>query len=148
MATPIRRSRWLTLALPILLLMVAVIAMTIPLRNAIETRRFEIQSKDTILEIQRALQDYHVEEEIYPRRTPMTGAQLIQFLIDAGHLKNPPLNPWTREPYRIEDSTQPDGITYHTDELAETYALESRGQDPASDSLTWQLDSTEHHSLE
>ena len=74
MATPIRRSRWLTLALPILLLMVAVIVMTIPLRNAIETRRFEIQSKDTILEIQRALQDYHVEEEIYPRRTPMTGA--------------------------------------------------------------------------
>ena len=144
----IRRSKWLTLVFPLMLLVIALIAIVIPVRHSLEQRRFELQSKRTLLEIQRALQEYHVQEEIYPRRTPMTGAQLVQFLADSGHLRNRPLNPWTNEPYRIEDPGQPDGITYRTDELAETYALECRSLDPEREAIAWQLDSSEHHSLE
>ena len=144
----LRRSKALTLVFPITLFVIAVIAIVLPVRRAIETRRFEITSKQTVLEIQRALQNYHVDEELYPRRTPMTGSQVIQFLIDSGHLEKPPLNPWTRQPYRVDAPAQPDGIHYHTDELAETYALESAGKSLTPDAPLWQLDSTEHHSLE
>lgn len=143
-----RRSRALTLAFPLTLFVIALLAIILPVWHAVDTRRFEATSKATLLEIQRGLQDYHVAEEIYPRRSPMTGAQLVAFLLDTGHLDAPPLNPWTRRPYQIDDPTQPDGIFYRTDELAETYALESRSLNPAHDSIAWQLDSTEHHSLE
>ncbi len=144
----LRRSRVLTLAFPIALFLVALGVIAIPVHRAIEARRFEITSKETLLDIQRALQDYHVAEEIYPRRSPLTGAQLVQLLIESGHLERPPLNPWTRLPYRFEDPAQPDGITYHTDELAETYALESTDLALTPDAPLWQLDSTTHHSLE
>lgn len=144
----IRRSKWLTLVFPLTLFVIASIFIVLPVRHSLQQRRFEIQSKQTLLEIQRALQDFHVDEEIYPRRTPMTGAQLVHFLVEAGHLEKPPLNPWTRAPYHIEDPDQPDGITYHTDELAETYALECKALDPDTEAIAWQLDSTEHHSLE
>ncbi len=144
----LRRSRALTLVFPLALFVIGLLAIILPVWRAMEARRFEATSKVTLLEIQRALQDYHVAEEIYPRRSPMTGAQLVAFLIDSGHLEAPPTNPWTRRPYRIEDPEQPDGITYRTDELAETYALESRSLNPAHESIAWQLDSNEHHSLE
>lgn len=116
--------------------------------HSVELRRFELQSKATLLEIQRALQDYHVAEEIYPRRTPMSGAALVQLLLESGHLESPPRNPWTEAAYLPEATDQLDGIEYRTDDLAETYALRSANRGLDADSALWQLDSTEHHSLE
>lgn len=144
----LRDSPWLTLAFPLLLF---VLALAVSIGSAIRPVRefrFREQSRTTLLEIQRALQDYHVSEEFYPKRTPMSGAEIVEFLIETGHLESPPLNPWSGEPYRAGDLTQPDGIRYHTDELAETYALEARGRDLSGDRIEWQLDSTEHQSLE
>ena len=145
---PLRRSPWLTAVIPALLGLSAVGVLLFSVDQAIESRRFDEVSKQTLLEIQRALQDYHVAEELYPRKTPLSGEELVQLLIDTGHLETAPRNPWTGLPYQFEAPDQPDGIEYRTDELAETYALRSLDQLLSPDSPRWQLDSNENHSLE
>jgi hypothetical protein len=107
--------------------------------------RHEHQVKAMLLEVQRALQEYHVAEELYPKDFPLTGAQLIQLLIETGHLENPPRNPWTGHPYRL-DGAEEDHLTYRSDQLAETYELQAL--DPATGEPWMTLDSTEHQSLE
>ncbi len=123
----------------------AVLAFLLP---AFAEKRLDRQVRATLLEIQTALQNYHVAEELYPVRTPMTGAELIKLLQETGHLSSPPRNPWTGAPYSTDDdrSSDVDRIRYRTDELAETYTLEALR--PDSDDPHYTLDSTEHPSLE
>lgn len=137
-------------------LLLAVIATTalFILRPARDQIRLEFQSKQTLLVLQEALQKFHVEEEIYPEKTPLTGAQLIQLLMDGKHLAAPPLNPITLRPYALDSgdsnrshhTEEDDPIIYTTDELAETYSL--KVLKPASEDTLFIVDSTEHHSLE
>ena len=109
--------------------------------------RHEHQVKGLLLEIQRSLQDWHVAEEVYPRKTPMTGAELIGLLIESGKLEASPLNPWTGQLYQPGEETEAtDRIRYSTDELAETFALKALNRD--DDEVFLQIDSTEHQSLE
>ncbi|MCB1090817.1 MAG: hypothetical protein KDL87_04760 [Verrucomicrobiae bacterium] len=143
-----RHSPLLTRWLPLACLAIAVGLAFSALGDKVLDFRFRQQSRATLLKLQRALQDYHVAEETYPRKTPMTGAELVRFLTETGHLKTPPLNPWTRQPYPVGDPTGSDGIRYRTDEFAETYSLESLRRDLAAEAFEWQLDSTIHQSLE
>lgn len=113
-----------------------------PARNQV---RLEHQSKQTLLVIQEALQKFHVEDEAYPGKSPMSGAALIHLLMETKHLESPPLNPATLLPYALA-SSEPDRIVYSTDELAETYSL--KALKPSSDDTLFIIDSTEHHSLE
>jgi hypothetical protein len=145
MPLPPRHPRWLTLWFPLALGASAMIISAASVAGPIRDYRFQQRSRSTLLEIQRAVQDYHVALEFYPKKTPMTGAELVGLLTETGHLKAPPLNPWTGTAYA---AGQPDGIRYRTDELAETYALEALGRDLAPERPLWQLDSTEHQSLE
>lgn len=148
MPTTLRESPWLTLWFPLALFGVAVAISVGAVVGPVRDVAFEQRSRATLLAIQRAVQDYHVAEEFYPKRSPQTGAELIAFLIETGHLAAPPLNPWTGSPYRPGEASEPDGILYRTDELAETYAMECRGRDLANPDPLWQLDSTTHQSLE
>ena len=113
---------------------------------AFAEKRLDRQVRTTLLEVQEALQNYHVEEELYPIKTPMTGAELIIILKDSGHLDAPPRNPWTGTPYSPDDDPATDRIRYRTDENAETYVLEALR--PYSTEAHHVLDSTEHPSLE
>jgi len=129
-------------ALLLALLIVGFCAVLLPARNRV---RLELQTKQTLLTLQQALQKFHVEDEAYPKKTPMSGEELIQFLIESKHLDTPPLNPTTLRPYSFE-SGDLDRIVYTTDELAETYSLKAMKLD--SDDIFFIVDSTEHHSLE
>jgi len=129
-------------ALLLVLLVVGFFTILLPARNRV---RLENQTKQTLLILQQALQKFHVEDEAYPKKTPMSGEELIQFLIESKHLDTPPLNPTTLRPYSFE-SGDPDRIVYTTDELAETYSLKVMEFD--SDDIFFIVDSTEHHSLE
>ena len=128
---------------------VALVAITaalfFTLRPARDHIRLEHQTKQTLLTIQEALQKFHVEDEAYPKKSPMPGAELIQFLMETTHLKSPPLNPATLRPYSFAPD-EPDRIIYTTDELAETYSL--KALKPDSDDTLLIVDSTEHQSLE
>ena len=126
-----------------LVLAATVLAFLLP---AFSEKRLDRQVRTTLLEVQEALQNYHVEEELYPIRTPMTGAELIILLQNAGHLDSPPRNPWTGVPYSPDEPPTTDRIRYRTDENAETYVLEALR--PYSDEPHHVLDSTEHPSLE
>lgn len=138
----------MTLVFPVVIFGIALAVISLGFYRSFAERRFEIQSKETLLAIQQGLQNYHVAEEIYPRESPLSGSELVLLLTESGHMEELPLNPWTRQPFWPEDTEQPDGITYQTDELAETYALECSSLNLASDAIIWQLDSSEHHSLE
>lgn len=124
------------------LIAAGMIAIMLPARNRV---RLEYQSKQTLLEIQKSLQKFHVEAEAYPTKSPMTGADLIQYLMNAGHMKEPPLNPYTLKTYNLKEQ-EPDRIVYQTDELAETYSLSIL--EPESEKPLFLIDSTKHHSLE
>lgn len=145
MPLPPRHSPWLTLWFPLVLGVAAMVISVLSVAGALREYQFQHRCRATLLEIQRAVQDYHVALEFYPKKTPMSGVELVALLTETGHLKNPPLNPWTGTTYA---AGQPDGILYRTDELAETYALEALGRDLKPDRPQWQLDSTEHQSLE
>jgi len=122
----------------------AAVALLIPGFRAI---RQEHQVKTLLLEIQRSLQDWHVAEEVYPRKTPMSGAELIGLLVESGEMESPPHNPWTGRPYQPGQETEAtDRIRYSTDQLAETFALKALNRD--DDQVFLQIDSTEHQSLE
>ena len=140
-----RQSRLFTLAFPIALFAGALAVIATTLAGAARQYRFEKQSRATLLTLQRAVQDYHVALEHYPKKTPQSGVELVELLIKSGHLQTPPRNPWSGQPYA---AGQPDGIRYRTDEVAETYALEALGPDLTPEQPLWQLDSTEHRSLE
>ncbi|MDC0276230.1 hypothetical protein OAL00_04800 [Verrucomicrobiales bacterium] len=111
---------------------------------AFSEKRLDGQVKELLREVQTALQNYHVDEELYPK-SKMSGAELIGLLDEGGYLEAPPLNPWTTEPYQTPDDPI-DFLEYETDELAETYTLIARTKD--SDEVHHILDSTAHHSLE
>lgn len=116
-----------------------------PLRQA----RLEARGRACLLALQEGLQRYVVREEIYPRRTPLSGAELSRLLLGAEHIAAPPVNPVTARPYAPEasDSPEPDWVEYRTDELAETYSL--RLVDPSRpERPLLELDSTTHQSLE
>ena len=122
----------------------AAIALLVP---SFQVIRHEHQVKSVMLEIQRALQEWHVAEEVYPRQTPMPGGELISLLMESGHLEKPPSNPWTGHPYGgAVESPEIDRIRYSTDELAETYSLKALNRH--NDHVFVELDSTEHQSLE
>ena len=116
---------------------------------SITEKRLDRQVRSALLTLQQALQNYHVDEELYPTRTPMTGGELSALLIESGHLDSAPRNPWTGQPFEIEaksDGRADDRIRYSTDELAETYTLKALRRD--SDEVHHLIDSTEHPSLE
>jgi len=112
---------------------------------SIAEKRLDQQVRAILLTLQEALQDYHVDEEIYPKQMSMNGAELIVLLIETGHLESSPRNPWTGIVYSPETSPR-DRIRYRTDELAETYSLEAL--QPDSSEVHHIIDSTEHPSLE
>ena len=64
------------IAIP-LVLAAAVLAFLLP---AFAEKRLDRQVRATLLEVQEALQNYHVDEELYPTKTPMTGTELISIL--------------------------------------------------------------------
>lgn len=141
------KSRFAGLFFPMFLFAAAVAISCYSAWRAVAETRLRAQVKTCLLEVQRALQDYHVAEENYPRKTPLTGADLIGLLLEAGHLKAPPRNPWTGEAYRPDGETAAsDRLRYGTDELAETYSLTALA--PGNESVFLQLDSTEHPALE
>jgi hypothetical protein len=126
-----------------LVLAITVLAFLLP---SFAEKRLDRRVRSTLLEVQEALQNYHVDEELYPIKTPMTGAELIIVLQESGHLDSPPRNPWTGAPYSPDEAPTNDRIRYRTDENAETYTLEALR--PDSDESHHVLDSTEHPSLE
>ena len=115
----------------------AAVLLAPPIAEKRESRRV----KAMLLQVQAALQNYHVDEEIYPRRM-MPGAELIQFLQEKKSLETPPENPWSGGPY-AEGS---DWLRYRTDQLAETYELIVVY--PETEYIQFRLDSTENQSLE
>jgi len=129
-----------------LILIIAFVALLVGvLLPSIAEKRLDQQVRGTLLILQEALQKYHVDEELYPKQTPMTGAELILVLSDSGHLETTPRNPWTGLVYSPEPGPR-DRIRYRTDDLAETYSLEALRLD--SDEVHHVIDSTEHPSLE
>ncbi len=123
------------------LLLAAVTGLLLP---AFAAKRLDSGVKDLLREVQVALQNYHVDEEIYPR-SRMTGAELIGLLDGGGYLEAVPMNPWRRDLYQMPEDSD-DYLEYETDDLAETYTLIARKK--GTDEVHHILDSTEHHSLE
>lgn len=111
------------------------------LSPSIAEKRESRRVKAMLLQVQAALQNYHVDEEIYPRRM-MPGAKLIQFLQEKKFLETPPENPWSGGHYAEGD----DWLRYRTDQLAETYELIVVY--PETEDIQFRLDSTENQSLE
>ncbi|MBP9224417.1 MAG: hypothetical protein KBF76_11150 [Verrucomicrobiales bacterium] len=112
-------------------------------------KRTERSVRVMLLTVQEALQRYHVDEEQYPPRA-MTGTELVTMLHERSFLEAMILNPWTGRPYdggaAREGAAREDHLQYRTDGLAETYELIVT--DPESGTVQFQLDSTEHQSLE
>ncbi|MEX2579231.1 MAG: hypothetical protein WD342_09240 [Verrucomicrobiales bacterium] len=109
----------------------------------LQKKRTELRLRTMLLEVQEALQNYHVAEELYPKRM-MSGGELVEQLVESGFLDEGILNPWTRKPYL--ESTEEDWLRYRTDSLAETYELIVLH--PDSEDVQFRLDSTDNQSLE
>lgn len=131
-----QRSAWL-----LLLGILAAGLLVLPLREA----RMERRARVCLLELQKGLQRYVVREELYPKRSPLSGAELVAVLLENHDLAGPPVNPLMGAPYGKSGET--DGVVYRTDQQAETYSLQFRDWDNPDEPLL-ELDSTEHQSLE
>lgn len=118
---------------------IAAILLGVPLRE----KRQEKRIRTLLLEIQEAVQNYHVDEELYPKRM-MSGGELISFLKESGFLEAPLSNPWTKTPY--DAGMEDDWLQYRTDPLAETYELIV--YQPRTETVRFRLDSTKNQSLE
>lgn len=132
----LQRSAWL-----LLLGILAAGLLVLPLREA----RMERRSKVCLLELQKGLQRYVVREELYPKRSPLSGAELVAMLLENHDLAEPPVNPLTGAAYGKGEEA--DGVVYRTDQQAETYSLQFRDRDNPDEPFL-ELDSTEHQSLE
>jgi len=124
------------------LLVIAAIAFVL-LVPPIKEKRSERRIRTMLLEVQNGLQQYHVEEELYPK-SMMSGGELATLLTEGGFLGKEVLNPWTGNSYVESDGA--DWLHYRTDGLAETYELIIFY--PETETEQFRLDSTEHQSLE
>ncbi len=113
--------------------------------RGVQTVQHEHRVRTMLLEVQAALQDYHVDQERYIPREELTGAQMIGVLADFGFLKPLPLNPWTNQPWKL-DGTEPDFLRYTTDPNFETYSIQAL--DPKTGGVLLEIDSVSHQSLE
>ncbi|MGB3118976.1 MAG: hypothetical protein WBE58_09155 [Verrucomicrobiales bacterium] len=130
------RSAWL-----LLLGILAAGPLALPLREA----RMERRARVCLLELQKGLQRYVVREEMYPKRSPLNGAELVEVLLKNHDLAEPPINPLMGAPYGKVGET--DWLVYRTDQQAETYSIQFRDPDKPDEPLL-ELDNTEHQSLE
>lgn len=119
------------------------VGMAMILVPSIREKRLELRVRSTLLTVQEALQRLHVADEEYPRKR-LSGHDLVKLLVDRKFL-NPTLpNPWTGKSY-LSDASQ-DCLLYHSDQEGEIYNLSVVS--PKSKRVLFQLDSTEHQSLE
>lgn len=109
----------------------------------VKEKRLERRVRTMLLEVQEGLQNFHIDEELYPKDR-MTGKELVVLLEGDEYMAKGIRNPWTRESYA--DSAGADWLKYSTDSLAETYELTVLY--PNSEEVQFRLDSTEHQSLE
>lgn len=131
-------------AIRISILAVLVLGLGSLIAKGIQQVRHEQQTRAMLLQVQAAVQDYHVDQERYIPREELTGSQLISVLADFGFLKDLPINPWTLEPWKL-DGEEPDFLRYATDPSFETYAL--RALDPKTGEVFLEIDSVEQPSL-
>lgn len=109
----------------------------------VKEKRLERRVRTMLLEVQEGLQNFHIDEELYPKDR-MTGKELVVLLEGDEYMAKGIRNPWSGEIY--VDSTGADWLKYSTDSLAETYELTVLY--PNSEEVQFRLDSTEHQSLE
>ena len=69
--------------------------------SPLQAKREEYRVRSLLLTVQESLQNFHVKEEIYPRKM-MSGRELVVFLIENEFLDPDVRNPWTGEPYSEE----------------------------------------------
>lgn len=132
----LRRSFWLALA---------VAGLGWLIQSAILQVAEERDNRTFLLEVQQALQDYHVEQERYVPRLRMSGYELLGVLADFGNLEQMPNNPWSGEIWKL-DGEEPDRLVYETDPAFETYSLKI--MDSAGIEVVMELDSESNPSLE
>jgi hypothetical protein len=113
--------------------------------DRIQQVRHENRTRAVLLQIQEALQRYHVDQERYPPRESLAGAELVSLLIDFEFLDPAVLNPWTGKAWTI-DGVEPDHFRYGSDSTFETYSLQAL--DPKSGKIALEIDSVDHRSLE
>lgn len=125
------------------------------LAGPVREKRLDHEVKALLLEVQEALQRYHVDEELYPAR-PMRGTDLVAMLQEREYLGEV-ANPWTGRAYGPGEAdgeedgdrggeAKGDWLRYRTDEFAESYELTALV--PGSDEVHLRLDSVENQSLE
>jgi len=112
--------------------------------SPVREKRLDDRVRGFLLEVQAGLQDYHVDEELYPTR-PMRGKALIALLVEGEFLTAGIVNPWSGVRY-LESADEDDRLRYRTNEVAETYELTALR--PRSDTEHYRLDSVENQSLE
>lgn len=132
----IRRGFWIVLMLGLL---------AWPLWRGVGEVRQTAREKTLLLEVQRALQNFHIDQERYVPRETLGGHELLTVLDDFGFLDSLPQNPWTGEPYTLA-AEEPDFLEYGSDPAFETYVL--RTLDPKTGETSLELDSMESTSLE
>lgn len=123
----------------LLLLVTATAGMVTPAWRA---ERLDRRERAMLLQVQEALQRYHVAEELYPKR-PMQGLELVVLLQERDFLPKDLANPWSG---LIYEKGGEDRLRYRTDPAAESYELIVLDQDGAKEKR--RLDSTTHQSLE
>ncbi len=126
-------------------LVVFVTALGWPIRNAIQQVHREAGIRNLLLEVQAALQNYHVDQERYIPRVKLTGTEIISVLSDFGFLSKLPVNPWSGVSWKL-DGREPDYLVYETDPRFETYSL--KAIDAKNGTTVLELDSEENQSLE
>ncbi len=132
----IRRLFWLTLFF---------LGVSWLVGSGVNERRFEARVRSMLLDVQTALQDYHVDQERYLPREELSGAEVITVLADFGFLDELPINPWSGEFWKL-DGAEPDFLLYRSDPAFETYAL--RALHPRTGRVILELDSETNRSLE
>jgi len=112
-----------------------------PIAHGVRQVREDKALRALLLDVQAALQAYHVDEdtgETYIPREAMSGQELLTVLSDFGFLDPLPKNPWTGETWTLLEG-EADFLRYESEGQFKTYAL--RTVDPKTGLVTMELDS-------
>lgn len=109
----LRRIFWLS---------IMVLGLAWPIQRGIADVREQKAYRQLLLEVQAALQNYHVDQERYIPRETLAGAEVIGVLSDFGFLEPLPHNPWTGQSWTLAEG-ETDFLRYRSDPNFETYAL-------------------------
>ena len=98
----------------------------VPSFTSLQRSAKQLSAKSSARQLMIGLEQYQFMHNAYPEGTAVPMASVVEVLIQNGIIQSPPVNPYTGQLYRVNDSS---GQIEYSKEASDQYRINGYGQD-------------------